>query len=681
MAACDFPPAAGAPPPWSRLLVLLALAAVLQAAPKWPPVDPAELAETKPKVDAEAGAEVLLREVDVDQSAGSETELREHVRVKIFSARGVDDFAKVDIPYDEDGEVSDIAARTIKPDGSVLELNPKDVFDREVIKSGDVRIKVKSFAPPGLEPGAIVEYRFTQTTDRVNMFVEVYYQGPLPVRSVRYRLRPPPFRFDVTIRSISFNCPAAPLNPDRDGYYRFEASDLPAAKPEPYQPPEINTRAGLIVYYTLKDPLPADKFWGQFSKELSDDLDSAARVSKPVRTALAGIVAPADPDEMKLQKIHDFCRTKIVNRSHNSARFTAEQRRKLKANESPADTLKSGSGTPRDVNLLFAALVRAAGMEARWAACNDRHLILFNSKIGEPFMLTDRVVAVRQGDVWRYCDPGATYLPLGTLAWADSDTVVLLADPKGAGKLTTVAGTPPEATMRTRTATLQLDGDGTMEGDVTEVCTGQLGAALKYTLDGKTDTEREEYVRKEIQEHQKQAEVTAVTVANAADPIADLKISYHLRIPEYADRTDTRLFFQPAVLQKGVPPEFEAATRRGVIIFPYRSTTKDEIKIKLPEGFTLEEASAPQDLPMGKMADYAVNIYLNKGQRELTYQRTFTLKALTFAPGTYPAIRRAFEAVHQLDGHTLALRQDAAPAAPAPANETPAPEGAGAHSS
>jgi hypothetical protein len=77
---------------------------------------------------------------------------------------------------------------------------------------------------------------------------------------------------------------------------------------------------------------------------------------------------------------------------------------------------------------------------------------------------------------------------------------------------------------------------------------------------------------------------------------------------------------------------------------------------------------------MGKMADYSVAILLNRASRELTYQRTFTLKALAFATATYPAIKRAFELVHQLDNHTLALRQEAK----APARNAQAPGAAAA---
>ncbi len=654
---------------WCWFLVFAALAGGLPAAPKWAPVDPAELADPKPKVDPEAGAEILLREADVDQSQGFETEERHHVRAKIFTERGLTEFAKVDLPYEQGSEIIDVAARTIKPDGTVIELGKKDVFDREIVKAGNVRLKVKSFAPPGIVPGAIVEYRYTAITSGVAMFFPIQFQGDLPVRLARCRLRAPQFRNDVTIHSISFNCTPTPLKTDRDGYYHFEMSNLPAAKLEPFQVPAINTRTTILVYYSGAEAMRAAVFWKTLSKELYENLESEAKVTKSIRAALDGIVAPKDSIGTKLQKIFDYCRTKIVNRDRDAHRFTAEQRRKFKANEKAADTLKNGSGTSHDINVLFAALVRAAGIDARWAACNDRNFMLFDEKIGEPFLLPDWVVAVDRGNEWYYCDPGATYLPFGTVPWSNTDTAALLAEPEGTDKMITVPGGPPDSSVRSRNAELRLDAEGTLEGDVTEQYTGQWGASLKYTLDGKTDAEREEYIRNEFQEHQKLAEVTAVKVANATDPLADLQIAYHLRIPEYADRTGTRLFFQPSALQKGVPPVFEAATRRSVILFPYRSTEQDEIRLVMPEGYTLEEPAAPEGLEMGKLGDYTVQILFQKSRRELTYKRKLTLAGLAFPVTTYPAIKRAFEIIHERDNHLLTLRKDAEePAAPAAEN-------------
>ena len=152
------------------LLLLFALPA---HAAKWQPVDPAELADTKPQVDPEAGAEILLREVVIHHNEIDEFVRTYYVRAKIYNQRGLEEFAKVELAYDKKTTVRDIAARTIKPDGTILELGKKDVYDRVVVKAGSERVNVKSFAPAGLEVGAIVEYSYTEIADLVEQYAAV----------------------------------------------------------------------------------------------------------------------------------------------------------------------------------------------------------------------------------------------------------------------------------------------------------------------------------------------------------------------------------------------------------------------------------------------------------------------------------------------------------------------------
>ena len=97
----------------------------------WKPIDPAHLALKEPKVQPGADAEALIWEVSVaDRMAynGVLTTTFEHyLRVKIFTDRGRERFATVDIPYTTGMDVQDVAARTVRADGSTLELKRSDV--------------------------------------------------------------------------------------------------------------------------------------------------------------------------------------------------------------------------------------------------------------------------------------------------------------------------------------------------------------------------------------------------------------------------------------------------------------------------------------------------------------------------------------------------------------------------
>ena len=128
----------------------------------WKPIDPAHLALKAPVVEKDADAEALLWEVYINTASRLGTDFTHFVRVKIFTERGKETQSKIDIPYISGVSVSDIAGRTIKPDGTIIELKKDAIFDRELVKAGKLKLKAKSFALPGIETGAIIEYRWRE---------------------------------------------------------------------------------------------------------------------------------------------------------------------------------------------------------------------------------------------------------------------------------------------------------------------------------------------------------------------------------------------------------------------------------------------------------------------------------------------------------------------------------------
>src|SRR5262249_35987467 len=154
------------PPTTCLIVYLILLSAPAQAQVQaWKPIDPAHVALRAPVVEKDADAEALFWEVYFrDEFDGSTAHkvFSNYVRIKIFSQRGVENHGKVDIVYSTRGNVRDIAARTIKPDGSIVEMKKDAVFDREIVRLSGLKVKAKSFALPAVEPGAIVEYRWIE---------------------------------------------------------------------------------------------------------------------------------------------------------------------------------------------------------------------------------------------------------------------------------------------------------------------------------------------------------------------------------------------------------------------------------------------------------------------------------------------------------------------------------------
>ncbi len=175
------------------LLLCLGLAwpAAVFAGDDWRPVDPADLALKAPVVEKDADAEALFWEVRIDDDPEGDLIFSHYIRIKVFTERGRESQSKIDIPFGKifggNIRLQNISARTIKPDGSVIELKKGDVFERTLVKSSGLKVKVKSFALPGLEPGCIIEYRWQEVRmDQSANYVTLDFQREIPVQRVKY---------------------------------------------------------------------------------------------------------------------------------------------------------------------------------------------------------------------------------------------------------------------------------------------------------------------------------------------------------------------------------------------------------------------------------------------------------------------------------------------------------------
>ena len=106
-----------------------------------------------------APAVVLYRQVDRDDNAKSGNE-QNYMRIKILTEEGRK-YADVEIPYFHDqGNIIAIRARTVRPDGSIVNFDGK-AYDKTIVKARGLKYLAKTFTLPDVQVGSIIEYRYT----------------------------------------------------------------------------------------------------------------------------------------------------------------------------------------------------------------------------------------------------------------------------------------------------------------------------------------------------------------------------------------------------------------------------------------------------------------------------------------------------------------------------------------
>ena len=123
------------------------------------PVSPDELKMTSEPKAPGAPAIILFHEVNRDDRGHTAHE-DVYFRIKILTDEGRK-YADIEIPFfKEEGQIVNIHARTIKPDGSIVEFNGK-AFDKSIVKARGVKYMAKTFTLPDVQVGCILEYYYT----------------------------------------------------------------------------------------------------------------------------------------------------------------------------------------------------------------------------------------------------------------------------------------------------------------------------------------------------------------------------------------------------------------------------------------------------------------------------------------------------------------------------------------
>lgn len=652
---------------------MLLLAGTLLAAPpadasSWDEVNPRDPALRAPTVTPGADAEVILGEIEVrDEGRWDATQsvVSFHFLIKLFNERGRDAMSRVDIPYERNERVAGIAARTIHSDGTVVQLGKDAVFDRTIRKAAGVKVKAKSFVFPAADTSSILEYRYRLVRyGSLTNYARLQLQWGVPVRRLVVRLKPlvfPPGA-EITMRYRSFNAPFPAPVMAADGFATSVMTDIPAFETEPYMPPELQARGFVLLYYGDRQEPPVEEYWRKSGKDLYEWSSDRLKPGEEVRKAAEEAVGGARIPEEQLPRLYAYCRARIRNVDDDASPLTERERDELKENKNPRDTLRRGSGTSWDIDLLFASMAEALHLDARMAFLADKTETVFDPGQKLLGLLTESCVAVRLAWGWTFYSPGSVYPEPGRLPWWLEGQDAFIPGPDQSEFVKTPL-CPADGSLERRSASLRVGADGSLEGDVRVQSWGHTAYSTKEEYDEASGTGRVEAVRDEVRKRFPDAEVSNVALAHVADDSLPCVVSYHIRVPAYARRAGSRILLEPDFFDRGSPPVFTAKARRHPIAFSYAATSEDSVVFGLPESVEVEGEPPLEPLVLRGIGGLDAQILLAADGRSLCYRRTLRLGengSLLVPRSEYPGVKDFFDRVQAAAEQPALLRPLAA---------------------
>jgi hypothetical protein len=649
---------------WSLAMgILLGMAAyhpaIVNAGGGFQPVSPEESKMTSEPLAPGATAIILYRQVDRDDN-GHTSHQDNYFRIKILTEEGRK-YADIEIPFFKASEdVVNVHARTIRPDGLIVNFDGK-IFEKSLAKAKGIKFLAKTFTLSDVQVGSIIEYYYT--TDLKHIYDSHWILSEdLFTKSARFSLKPYKSSYLPTNLRWSWHDLPSGSEPKEgpDHVIRMEVKNIAAFQTEDFMPPanELKSRVDFI-YSTELPERDQENFWKKVGKNRHDQLESFVGKHKAMEEALAQIVAPDDPQEVKLRKIYD--RVQQVRNTTYELRKTAqeEKREKEKVAENVEDVWKRGYGNGVQLTWLYLALVRAAGFEAYGVWVSDRRNYFFTPQTMQTGMLDANVVQVKLNGKDLYFDPGAEFTPFGLLTWSETGVTGLRLDKEGGAWIRTTLPASSDSCID-RKAKLKLSDTGDLEGKVTITYTGLEGLYHRLDVRNLDEVARKKFLEDALKgQVSEAAEVELTNKPDWSSSEASLVAEFDVKISGWASNAGKRAMIPAGVFTAGEKHIFEHANRVHPIYFDYPFEKLDDVIIELPVGWQVTSVPAPQ-VQDGHVVAYTLKVENGKDTLHLT--RKLSVDILLLDAKYYGALRNFFQVVRTADDGQIVLQPGTATA-------------------
>lgn len=619
------------------------------------PVSPDELKMTSEPQAPGAPAIILFRQVERDDNPYTGHE-DQYYRIKILTEEGRK-HADVEIPFRREFEdVVNIKARTIKPDGSIVDFGGK-AFEKQIVKTKGVKFFAKTLTLPDVEVGSIIEYSYAVVLKEHYIYSSTWIVSEdLFTRKAQFSLKPY-YGNNMQGFSVQVHAQFLPLGTETpkegpDHVFRMEVSNVPAFQTEDFMPPpnELKARVDFLYQegFATKDQA---SFWKGVGKQRNGQLESFIGKRSAMEQALAQIVSANDPQEAKLRKIYGRVQ-QFRNTSYEFQKTEQEEKREKPA-ENVEEVWKRGYGNAEQLNWLFLALARTAGFEAYGCWVSSRNEYFFYPRTMQSDKLNATVVLVKLNGKDLYLEPGAPFAPFGLLAWSRTAVPGLRLDKDGGTWIQTALPQASESRTENR-GNFKLTDTGDLEGKLTVTYTGTEAMNRRVEKRLGDEEERQKFLEDGVKSQivmGSEAELTNKPDWSSSE--TPLVAEFNLKIPGWALSAGKRLAIPAAIFTAGERGVFEHANREHPIYFDYLYQKTDDVTIALPQGWQVISVPKPQ-VQNATIVAYSLKAEQSPGTLHLT--RTLTIDVGILEQKYYGPIRTFFQLVRTGDGEQVVLQ-------------------------
>ncbi|HEY2092093.1 MAG TPA: DUF3857 domain-containing protein [Thermoanaerobaculia bacterium] len=628
------------------LILVSSLSAALSKAQTFRDATHEEL--TMKGLDSAPGASAAILDwVHVDELGA----MSEYYRIKVFTDEGKQ-YADVEVPYmasyPADGQVTDIAARTIHPDGTIVPFDGK-VYDKLLYKGSHGVYRAKTFSLADVQPGSLLEYHFVvRWSPNLLMDTEWIIQKSIPIEHASFTLT----AYDGNEFGSFFTYSGLPAGvvPSHVGTARnkfaLEMAHVAPYRDEPYALPAAQIKPRVAFYYTASHVRP-DSFWDSQSRDWNKEAEGFLARSRGVSTTASTTIGSEQNAGEKIRKLYTFVQG-LKNLSADSSVTT------IKEAKSADDVIANKGGSSHELTRTFVALARSAGFDANVIRVAPRDERFFSDKLPDAEQMSAEVAEVIVDGKPLYFDPGTPHAPFALLSWEKTYVPGIRMTKGGSPQWLKTPVDPPSTALLQRKADLRLDGE-TLKGTMTIAFRGQ--EALVRRLRGDDEAARKKAIEDEIKGWFPNGAVLNVKSAEGlSSPDDAIVVKCDAELPGIVSRAGTRLMVPLSVFAASTRNPFAASTRTAPIYFHYSRQEDDEVKLTLPAKYAAGSHPPPQSLNAGS---FQYGMTVEDHGSELTMKRSLIIDAMFIDAEQYSGVRNFFNAAATADQRPLLINPPA----------------------
>lgn len=545
-------------------------------------VSAAALVKAAPSASAfpDASSIVLRDESVVDLHADGTLVDVTHETFKIFNQRAHDK-AEISIPYNSSNEkITNLHARTIKPDGTVLTASAGDIHQSapfsEYAMYDDA--KINGISMPGVEDGAIIDYTYTRTTTKSYLPGQYSEQwsfrdGVDPVKLSKMTLTAPAgMKLQTLPRNTAGMTSTETLSKDGSKKtYVWKMANLSPLLPEPMMPP-----ASTFIPSVEISTIPS---WQNISKWYQGLASSQMVVSPEIKETVKTLTAGKTTDTEKAKAIYYWVegRTRYVALELGLSAFQPHP---------AADVCRNRYGDCKDMATLLLTMLHEAGIKTAWPVLLGAGRVEpVHNYLAAPSFFNHAIVRADIDGQPYWFDSTAEMCQFGQIPGGDRgvDAFVIR---NGVGTFEVIPPGTPKDNREITITRVDLHPDGSADCETTIRLEGDSGLGARISFRGLQAVQVKPGFESMVSRFSPNATMTDYKLSPLDDRDQPVVFDLKYHAPLWATKTGHLLIINGKDMSSA---PFDRPDRKYPIYSNQTQQSEDDIIINLPAGYTLED--------------------------------------------------------------------------------------------